>query len=100
MYRRETTPPAADPKRLTLKFLIAIPLLESSATHSKESPLTFSNRDYITVFHFKSRLSLARQFLPCTPCICRAASDRSALLSSAFPVLTTLSGYGIYPSAG
>ena len=52
--RREITPRAADPKPLTRNFLIANPQLEFLLTHTKQSPLTFSNREYIAVFHFKS----------------------------------------------
>ena len=42
--------PRAERKPLPHKFLIAIPLLESPVTRTKISPLTFSNRDSITVF--------------------------------------------------
>ena len=34
------------------KFLIATPRLEFPPTHSKQTPLTFSNREYIAVFQF------------------------------------------------
>src|ERR1700690_105887 len=60
MYRREITTPSADPKRLTHRFLIAIPLLEFRPSPSKQSHLTFSNREYIAVFHFKTLLTIAR----------------------------------------
>jgi hypothetical protein len=36
-------------------FLIANPRLELRPTHTKQSPLTFSNREYIAVFQFFSR---------------------------------------------
>jgi hypothetical protein len=37
------------------KFLIATPRLEFPPTHTKQTPLTFSNREYIAVFQFFSR---------------------------------------------
>src|SRR6202142_4552437 len=43
---------AAENNPLPRKFLIAIPLLEFPPTHTKQNPLTFSNRDYIAVFQF------------------------------------------------
>ena len=36
------------------KFLIATPRLEFPPTHTKQTPLTFSNREYIAVFQFFS----------------------------------------------
>jgi hypothetical protein len=52
MNRWEITNPAADHKALTRKFLIATPRLEFLLSPSKQSPLTFSNRDYIALFQF------------------------------------------------
>jgi hypothetical protein len=53
------------------KILIANPRLEFPPTHTKQTPLTFSNREYIAVFHllpprlhFKNR---PRPRLPLTP---------------------------------
>jgi hypothetical protein len=97
MYRREITTPAADQKALTRKFLIANPLLEFPLTYSKQSPLTFSNREYIAVFQFKSFSLLAPLFSPRRPSICRANFDPSTRPCAALLILTTLSGYGIYP---
>ena len=39
------------PPRIS-QFLIATPRLEFPPTHSKQTPLTFSNREYIAVFQF------------------------------------------------
>jgi len=52
--KREITPRGADPKPLTRNFLIANPRLEFLLTHTKQSPLKISNREYIAVFHSKS----------------------------------------------
>src|ERR1700690_676991 len=60
MNRREMTYPADEPKALTRNFLIATPRLEFPATHSKQSPLTFSNREWIAVFHKKSSATTAQ----------------------------------------
>jgi hypothetical protein len=43
--------PHADNKPLSSRFLIATPRLEFPVTHTKLSPLTFSNRDYMRVLH-------------------------------------------------
>src|ERR1700690_3354912 len=48
---RPVTRPFAPP---ISKFLIATPRLEFPPTHTKQTPLTFSNREYIAVFQFFS----------------------------------------------
>src|SRR4029077_16627195 len=47
----------------TRQILIATPRLEFPSTHSKQSPLTFSNREYIAVFQFLP----PRSALPLSP---------------------------------
>jgi len=48
------------------KILIANPRLEIPPTHSKQNPLTFSNREYIALFQFSSRRESKNRARPLT----------------------------------
>ena len=48
------------------KILIANPRLEIPPTHSKQNPLTFSNREYIALFQFFSRRESKNRARPLT----------------------------------
>src|ERR1700744_4035629 len=68
MIRREATHPAAERKALTPKFLIATPRLEFPLTPTKQSPLTFSNRDYMRILHPPWRIAVFQFFVSrCRP---------------------------------
>jgi len=86
--QRSTTHRSADPKALTRKILIANPRLEFPPTHTKQSPLRFSNREYIAVFQFfplrRKSKNHSRPLRPVGPSLpTRNAGGTPALLTSA-----------------
>jgi hypothetical protein len=64
----------------TLNFLIANPRLEFTATDSKLSPLTISNREYIAVFHFT--------FHPLWPFLSSSPATHHSTLATEFLIET------------
>jgi hypothetical protein len=82
--QREIAALAADPNALRGEFLIANAGLEFRLTHSKVSPLTFSNREYIAVFHSISRLGPGRVHRA-TSCAASHAQASGVPLSISIP---------------